>query len=490
MKQLLWGLVGVLTLLRLLGAFTLPMTGDEAYYWEWSRRLAFGYIDHPGGVAWIIAALHWAGNSPGSIRLGFWLCGVVATAAMADCAARIARSRGSDAGFAAGLAALFTTMAPIIVIAFGTVSPDGPFLASWALTLDAATALLQVPAVLPAIATGAAIGLGLESRAFAVALLCGVLITLRKQPRYALIVVAVALTCVIPLIWWNATHAWVMVIFTLVGRHVDEGFSLIRPVLMFAEVILSFGIGLAIAVMWGGGLAIRRKISPLIFWTSIPLVTIVFLLSFFERVETYWLLGPYLSLSVAAAVLIAERSFAQKALTRIAIAAPPLLLLSVLYVLIFATLPVAHFAAERLHLRLHKGGLFHIFGVESFARDLQPVVARRHAIVFADGYGLSAMLDYYGGFPPIVIGYSWQGRELQHWYNDAPIHGNGLFVDTAPLRERPDFAKQLALACARLEPGPDFRYAKGDLPILDFPTTWCLDMKPNAIAILRWEHTR
>lgn len=34
-------------LLRLLLSVLVPLLPDETYYWEWSRRLAPGYFDHP-----------------------------------------------------------------------------------------------------------------------------------------------------------------------------------------------------------------------------------------------------------------------------------------------------------------------------------------------------------------------------------------------------------------------------------------------------------
>ena len=44
------------TTLRLLAAAWTPLTFDEAYYWLWSRHLAFGYYDHPPMVALLIRA--------------------------------------------------------------------------------------------------------------------------------------------------------------------------------------------------------------------------------------------------------------------------------------------------------------------------------------------------------------------------------------------------------------------------------------------------
>src|ERR1700733_7217747 len=43
-----------LLLLRLVRAAYTPLTFDEAYYWTWSKHLAFGYYDHPPMVAFVI----------------------------------------------------------------------------------------------------------------------------------------------------------------------------------------------------------------------------------------------------------------------------------------------------------------------------------------------------------------------------------------------------------------------------------------------------
>src|SRR5437870_9242976 len=43
-----------LVALRLVAAAWTPLTFDEAYYWMWSKHLAFGYYDHPPMVALVI----------------------------------------------------------------------------------------------------------------------------------------------------------------------------------------------------------------------------------------------------------------------------------------------------------------------------------------------------------------------------------------------------------------------------------------------------
>ena len=43
-------------LVRLAFAARLPLFPDETYYWDWSRRLAGGYFDHPPMIALLIRA--------------------------------------------------------------------------------------------------------------------------------------------------------------------------------------------------------------------------------------------------------------------------------------------------------------------------------------------------------------------------------------------------------------------------------------------------
>ena len=44
--------VGVLTLIRVIGSALFPLSGDEAYYWDCSRHLDWSYFDQPPLVIW------------------------------------------------------------------------------------------------------------------------------------------------------------------------------------------------------------------------------------------------------------------------------------------------------------------------------------------------------------------------------------------------------------------------------------------------------
>ena len=52
-------LLALVFALMLIYAYFIPLHPDEAYYWMWSRHLAFGYYDGPPLTAWdtVITAL-------------------------------------------------------------------------------------------------------------------------------------------------------------------------------------------------------------------------------------------------------------------------------------------------------------------------------------------------------------------------------------------------------------------------------------------------
>ncbi|MBV9440014.1 MAG: glycosyl transferase, partial [Candidatus Eremiobacteraeota bacterium] len=89
MRYATWGIVAFVTLMRAIAAAKVPLTGDEAYYWEWSKHLALGYADHPPMVAYLILPFVWSTANPLFVRIRFLVCGVVATLAAAATAKRL-----------------------------------------------------------------------------------------------------------------------------------------------------------------------------------------------------------------------------------------------------------------------------------------------------------------------------------------------------------------------------------------------------------------
>src|SRR6202049_4033871 len=292
-----WAIVIAATLVRLVVAARLPLSGDEAYYWEWSRRLAFGYFDHPPMVAWVIALFSFGLKNTLLIRLPFVLCGLGCAAALY---AFVARATG-DAR-AGATAALLIALAPFSTIAFATATPDGPFLFFWSLSLylalrsvDPTSPSFRIPLALSV--AGATL-----SRLFGAALALGIAYALGlnakktsrdgtdMQPaRYSVIPALLFLASIAPYIVWGASHSWSGLRFALLGRH---------------DATFHGGIILYVIGLYGGapppGLLVaalaavprltkaRSPAELLLIATAAPLLIVCLALALRERVEFYW----------------------------------------------------------------------------------------------------------------------------------------------------------------------------------------------------------
>jgi hypothetical protein len=287
-----------------------------------------------------------------------------------------------------------------------------------------------------------------------------------------------------PFLAWNAQHHWDTVVFTFAGRHVNEGFSPARVLMTGLEVLAAFGL-FSTPVLLAHALKQRSRILT---WAALPLVTVFVFSAFFERVETYWFLAPYLSLCVAAAVVISASCGSAQAPRGLRAACTfSYGLTAFALTILLAPFLIFTVLSHTVHLRLKNPSVFEIYTYAPLARDVRALSTAQHATIMTDGYGLSSMLDYYAGVRPLVIGYSRQGREALRWVPSTAIFPHALFVDREDLTDRPDFARQLALACRRVYAGPVFAYTLPGLPARRYPTTWCDGMRPGGIGTLRWE---
>ena len=219
-RALLAALLG-LTVIRLTLAATLPIGDDEAYYWEWSRHLAAGYVDHPPAIAYFVwMAVGILGRTP----LAVHTVAVVLSAATSLVLWELAREvTGRDD--AAGWAVLLWSITPVFAAASLYTAPDAPLFFFWVLTLLFAWRAATRGTLRTWLATGVWLGLALLSKFMAAVLPLSIVLWLalapgqrrwlaRPEPYAAS---AVALLLFAPVIWWNATHHWVSFTFTALG---------------------------------------------------------------------------------------------------------------------------------------------------------------------------------------------------------------------------------------------------------------------------------
>jgi 4-amino-4-deoxy-L-arabinose transferase-like glycosyltransferase len=176
-----WLLVGLAALQLVVGS-RIPLDPDESYYWDWSRRLALGYYDHPPAIAYLIRA--------GTAIFGPTALGVRFVPVLANLGGglmMLLTARRLGGARAARDAALLVLSLPIVAVWLILATPDCPLFLANGLALYAVVRALEAPpGSRPALgwwlASGAALGLGLVSKLLAVLLPFGILLALLWRP--------------------------------------------------------------------------------------------------------------------------------------------------------------------------------------------------------------------------------------------------------------------------------------------------------------------
>ena len=311
-RRALW-LIIALGCFRLLYAMIVPLdlVHDEAYYWDWSRQLDWGYYSKPPMVAWLIAlSTSLGGSSAFAVRVPAILLGTAGLGWMYLLAARL---YGRQAGFWAALIAAATpgnaAMSLLMTI-------DAPLLFCWGAALYMFWRMLERGPRQMLWLTGAvvSVGFGLLSKQTMLGFLAlgGLFVLTSHDDRRELtrpnfwVWLLGALSFLAPVAWWNSQHGWVTIQHTsghFAGDHVDWIKRLSRSGEFVAGqlgVISPVTCFLLVAVMCGAFLAFRRlgrKERFLLCFSGLPLAG-VYVLSLMRRVEPNWPAPFYLSAMV------------------------------------------------------------------------------------------------------------------------------------------------------------------------------------------------
>jgi len=307
----------VLLFLRAVMAAVLPLSADEAYYWLWSLRPAFGYFDHPPMIAWLIrAGTLVLGDTP----LGVRLAGVVLSLPASWCVWRAAALILKDEDKAA-LAALFFNLTIMVSAELMAATPDMP-------STVMACAFLYCLARVQAsgdgkwwLAVGAAAGLGLLSKFSALFLGAGALgwLLLDRDARpgadapkktkwlaspWPYLAAVLALAIAAPFLLWQSRHHWETFAFQF-GR-VGTGHFTLRYLGEFLAAQLGMASPLIFVLMAVGLWRATRRDSPLLMLGLPAWVALGYFLlhSLHDRVQGNWPCFLYPVLAILAASVV------------------------------------------------------------------------------------------------------------------------------------------------------------------------------------------
>ena len=221
-------IVSAAAVVRLIFAAIIPLFPDETYYWEWSRHLAPGYFDHPGGIAWLVRAggvllaPFGASASQIGVRLGAIVAGWIAALAT------VATSRRLGGDDAALRAAIVITVMPLAAAGLILATPDAPVLAATAVGLYCIVRAFDSPIgsrvslrwwCLAGLGLGVAFTSKYTSIFLPVAVVAAVVFRRELRPRLAELgpwaACAIATLVLLPVLMWNAQHKWISFLFQI-----------------------------------------------------------------------------------------------------------------------------------------------------------------------------------------------------------------------------------------------------------------------------------
>jgi len=393
--------VVALTAARLLAAALVPLSPDEAYYYDWSRFPAWGYYDHPPMIAWWIAA--------STAIFGTSAFGVRALAVLATLPASAAIAIAGRALFdapVAGRAALWTNATLLIGVGGFIATPDEPSLLFWTLAVMAFALVMRTGNGGWWLLVGLSAGLGIDSKLTNLFLGLGVVLALLAQrdlrrwlwSAWTWAGLGVALIVIAPVAIWNADHAWMTL-----GQFTRIGGGGFQPLKFPEFVVTQFGLlnplvaiflGLAVAAWLA-----RRREYPLagiagLAWTALPLVAYMAFHSLHQQVQGNWLAPIYPTLALMAAA--AAGAAPERWTPHRALAFPVGAALSLAGLLLTANpgnvLPFALDAGRQLR------------GWDDVATGTRAATGQAGAHwIGTDGYDLNAELTWHlPGGPPIV----------------------------------------------------------------------------------------
>jgi dolichol-phosphate mannosyltransferase len=197
--------------LRLVYAGSVEMMPEETYYWNYSRHLDIGYLDHPPMVAWLIrVGTAVFGQTEFGVRAGALLCGAITSIFVYKLTRNLF-------GAATALAALLLVQAlPYFFLSGLLMTPDAPLAAAWAASLYFLERALIGSQARAWWFAGICLGFGMISK-YSIALLGPVAAAFmvwdpksrrwwtRREPYVGALL---ALGIFSPVIIWNAQHEW------------------------------------------------------------------------------------------------------------------------------------------------------------------------------------------------------------------------------------------------------------------------------------------
>ncbi|MEW6001376.1 MAG: glycosyltransferase family 39 protein [Nitrospirota bacterium] len=453
---------------------SLDLSPDEAHYWEWSRRLDWGYYSKGPMIAYLIyIGTSIFGDTVFGIRIMAVVFSILSSITLYSLGKSLYDEKvGLFSAILIQIIPLFSTFGMIFTI-------DSPLIFFWILSLYLFH--LSTESTNPSIdkkggwggfdpsplywrLLGLSIGFGLLTKYtmafFYVFALLYLLISkerrkflLMKGPYIAFLVSLIVFS---PVIIWNASHGWVALKHTAGQAHLYEGFKIsLKSIFEFLGSQLGVITPLLFVLMIMSLWKLRReKEGSFLFLSSIPLIAFFLLKSIQAKVQANWALPGYIT------GIIAFSAFYGKGITSSGIAKKILIIAALVIALIVTSL--AHYPSI-LNLPVKKDPTSRLLGWKEIGEEISKIYEKMSAegpvFIFSDKYQVSSELAFYVRGHPITycinLGRRMNQYDLWPGFYDL-IHHDAIFVkmeDTeVPEKVEKAFSKiekRLFTACSK-----------------------------------------
>ncbi|MDT8394926.1 MAG: glycosyltransferase family 39 protein [bacterium] len=458
LTRVFWAVFFITTLLRLIYAVSLPLSGDEAYFWEWARHPALCYYDHPPVAGWILwVTRHLFGDTVLAVRIVAVMTGSLVTAVVYRYTLDItglARSAAWTGLLAmgipvlAGLGVLYTTDTP--VLAAGTL---GGYLFHRAVNRGDRKSWPLAGLCFAVLYGSKFLGVPIIAASFLYLIARPDKRPLLKTPG-PYTAWGLSLLGLIPVLIWNAQNGWATFIFNFGSRHASSSLSpgnvfdyLVGQAAGLSPLLLVIGI----PVLARAGFPWRERDGDRAtagFLALVPLGGFL-ALSLATKVGIHWpAVGvPFLAVSVGAA-LTADRKPGRWFFGTLALA---WIMTALLFAVpLAAKLLPADWEYPRAE-RINTGQLRKMVddpgqvGAQIDA-ELAALKGEKDAFAFTRSYALSSLAAFYIPSHPqvTVLGEgSVHGRNHRYWFDPARHVGlNALYVSYRPAEKEVPFVER------------------------------------------------
>lgn len=414
----------------------LELSGDEAHYWEWSRRPDLSYYSKGPLIAYLIGITSSIG---GNTELGVRFLAPFFLFFSSIIIYRLARSLYGDSRVAV-LSGLLLQFVPLFS-AYGVIMTiDSPFLFFWSLSLYFFYRAINSEGISWWIALGLSTGLGMLAKySMAFFFISGLIYPIIDKDKRGLLkkifpYLSVIITAIVfsPVILWNIKNNFVTMRHTAGHIGIYEGLGL-RPGFFFEFIGSQIGVitplffvSMIVAVIRGllkGDISQRERF---LFSFSFPVIIFFLLKSLQAKVQANWSLMAYHTLFIFTSWWFVSKWSKLKRAAKILFVSSMLFLLFIFPLLHFPNLlglPPQLDPSARLRGWKELGN--RVSEISGEMRKMGPL------FIVSDKYQVSSLLAFYTEGNPVTycvnLGRRMNQYDLWPGFNEF-VHYNAIFV--------------------------------------------------------------